>query len=654
MASSKSFVTLECHPATIAAQVLETAKRVLLFGQPGIGKSTLAAELARILSEQGSDCLCLGADPGSPAFGVPGSVSLASWGGEEWELIGLEAVCSLDAGRFRLPLVSAIRGVAERVSGGVLLIDSPGVVRGAAGAELLEGVAAATVPDAVLVLVREGKPVPLQEELSSLIAKVFVVRAVPQAQRPGKRTLARDRTALWGAYLRDAEEQELRLDKMQLVGTPPPLDVPEAWPGRQIALLGGGRTLAMGEVRCIEDTAVSVTMRQMREGEPRALLVRDACRDHKGLLSSAKPFSTTVRFVPPPDVLPQAQARHMGGPCPVARVGPATATLVNGIFGDPLLHLRLTNSKRSLLLDLGEAGRLPARIAHQVSDVLISHAHFDHIAGFLWLLRSRIGTFSPCRVYGPPGLAENIFGLISGIHWDRIGDRGPEFMVAELHGETLIRFRIQAGRRAAERLDDRGTAGGLLLAEPDFRLRATVLDHGTPVLAFTFEPHMQINIRKERLLARGLEPGPWLNQLKERIAEDRLDVPVRLPDGSTHTAGSLRDELALITPGQKLAYATDLADTASNRERLVALARGAHTFFCEAPFLEGDTEQAMRTGHLTTRACGEIATAAGVQRLVPFHFSRRYEGEPQRVYAEVRAACSRTVVPPPGQLAPRA
>lgn len=45
------------------------------------------------------------------------------------------------------------------------------------------------------------------------------------------------------------------------------------------------------------------------------------------------------------------------------------------------------------------------------------------------------------------------------------------------------------------------------------------------------------------------------------------------------------------------------------------------------------------------RACGEIANAADVQRLMPFHFSRRYEDTPQRVYADVASVCSRTLVP---------
>jgi len=79
--------------------------------------------------------------------------------------------------------------------------------------------------------------------------------------------------------------------------------------------------------------------------------------------------------------------------------------------------------------------------------------------------------------------------------------------------------------------------------------------------------------------------------------------------------------------------------------RLESLAKDAHTFFCEAPFCEAYSAQSLRTGHLTTRACGEIATAARVERLIPFHFSRRYQDEPARVYAEVRAQCARAVIP---------
>jgi ribonuclease Z len=125
----------------IVAQALASDRRVLVFGEPGTGKSTLAAALAQALGNTGRACSCIGADCGSPAFGVPGAVSLGAWRGEAWKVIEFEALCSLDAARFRLPLVSAVRRLASRAPKGTLLADAPGVVRGVAGSELLLGVA---------------------------------------------------------------------------------------------------------------------------------------------------------------------------------------------------------------------------------------------------------------------------------------------------------------------------------------------------------------------------------------------------------------------------------------------------------------------------------------------------------------------------------
>ncbi|NOQ47349.1 MAG: hypothetical protein GQ559_11900 [Desulfobulbaceae bacterium] len=49
-------------------------------------------------------------------------------------------------------------------------------------------------------------------------------------------------------------------------------------------------------------------------------------------------------------------------------------------------------------------------------------------------------------------------------------------------------------------------------------MRATVLEHGTPVLAYAFEHAPDLNIRKDRLVASRLAPGPWLRELKQRVA----------------------------------------------------------------------------------------------------------------------------------------
>jgi ribonuclease BN (tRNA processing enzyme) len=617
----------------------------MLFGESGMGKTTLARALASELANQDRQAWYLGADPGAPLFTVPGAVSLGLRRDKGWTIQGLVALCTLDAARFRLPLVSAVAELARAVGGGVLLLDMPGVARGVAGAELLESLVQAAAIDLVLVLTRPGHPQPLAQELTSLPAEVVLVAAAGQARKPSALQRTRQRTRLWDASLAGGEEHAVVLDGIRLLGTPPRLAA-EAWQGKLVAFLQGGRTQAMGEVLSLDGTTLRVRLPPGRR-PTETLLVRDAGRDGEGLIRTVKPFAAeSVHYLPPPDILPDALIPPAStGVRPIVQVGTATAALVNGIFGDPLLHLRLRHQRRSLLFDLGDGARLPARIAHQVTDVFISHAHADHIGGFPWLLRSRIGEEGVCRLYGPPGLIGHIQGFLAGFLWDRIGNRGPLFEVGEVQGDRLYRVRLQAGVAPALPLDERALPDGLLAREPGFRVRYATLDHGTPVLAYAFELDTRINIRKERLEALGLAPGPWLTGLKQRILKGNLDSLVALPDGSHRRVAELAADLTLTQAGDSLVYATDFGDTPRNRRELIALAAGAHTFFCEATFLEQDRSQAERTGHLTAKACGEIAQSADVRYLIPCHVSRRYESEPERVYAEIAAACPQTLVP---------
>lgn len=639
-----SLPVLPHNASEIVDAVMKHDRRILMFGPMGIGKSTLVSKLAAVLALSNRPCWCLNADPGSPAFGVPGSVSLGKWEQGVWKVSDYTALCTLDAGRFRLPLVTAVRSLVEQLPDDIVLIDGPGVVRGVAGRELLEGLVEASGADGVLALSAADRTPPLLDELQSLQAELFVVHATTKARRPGKRARAQQRTEQWDNYLADAVEQQLDLTRIKIIGTPPPLALTHTWIGRQVALLHANCTVAMGEVQHFENNVVTITL-SAEISKADTLLIRDAVRTTDGLIETAIPYAAErFEYIPPVDVVPSVDMNN--GPRIAGRVGAVDVALINGVFGDSLLHLRVRHQRRSLLFDLGDGSHLPARIAHQVTDVFISHAHMDHISGFLWLLRSRIGDYPPCRLYGPPGLALHISGFLKGILWDRIKNRGPVFEVMEFHTDRLKRFRLQAGYTKTQLLDDVDVEDGELCREPGFRIRGTMLDHhGTPVIAYAFEPDKQINIRKDRLKGRGLEPGPWLNELKQHLLGENETAQIQLPDGSEASVGTLADELVLITPGKKLVYATDFADTTDNRQRLIKLAKHANTFFCEAAFIEVDADHALRNGHLTTRACGEIATEAGVSRLVPFHFSRRYADNPQQLYDEINLYCTRVLIP---------
>jgi len=319
------------------------------------------------------------------------------------------------------------------------------------------------------------------------------------------------------------------------------------------------------------------------------------------------------------------------------RVGPAWATLVGGVFGDPLLHVRLRNLKQSFLFDLGHPARLAAKVAHQVGAVFLSHAHIDHIGGFLWLLRSRIGPFAPCAIFGPPQTIARIKNFIDAITWDRIEENAPIFDVCEVDGTRLRCTRLRPGSQPMD-LPNRPVADGVILDRFRFQIRAVVCDHNIPSVAYALTFSSEISIRKDRLAATGLSPGPWLGDLKQCIADERRETMIRVPDGTTRPAGELAATLTLVRPGKKLVYAADMADTPRNRSRMIDLARAAHTLVCETAFADADKDKAAATQHLTTTAAVAIARAAGVKQLLPFHFSKRYERDPGLIYDEIRAA----------------
>lgn len=639
------FPWLNRDAADIIASVLEQDRRVLLFGAPGVGKSTLVTQLAECLAQAQRRCWCISADPGSPLMGIPGASTLGHWQQGTWQADDYSALCTLDAGRFRLPLVSAVRRLLKQTLDGVILVDAPGVARGVAGRELLEGLVEATLADVALVVTPTGKAPPLLDELRALEVEVYLIPAAEAAMRPGKRIRARRRTEQWDGYLGDAITQGIDLDRVTIIGTPPPREETHVWTGRQIALLKAQRTLAVGEVQQLEGNLLTVTLPAKVRGAD-TLLIRDAGRTADGMIETVAPWAAErFDYLPPADVLPPIKISD-GGPRPAGRVGSVDVALINGVFGDPLLHVRLRHQRRSMLFDLGSGERLPTRLAHQVTDVFITHAHLDHIGGFVSLLRSRIGEFPRCRLYGPPGLSRHISGLLQGALWDRVEISGPRFEVMEFDGNKLRCFYLQATQPEPRLQQERTVQQGVIREDKGFRIRAAILDHqGTEVVAYALELDKQINVRKDRLVTRGLEPGSWLKELKQQLLIGNETATVRLPDGSEASVAELATELLLISPGKKLVYATDLADTESNRQCLIGLAQHAHTFFCEAPFLEAEAEHALRNGHLTANACGEIAMQAGVARLVPFHLSRRYMADPQQIYDELKTACPRVIIP---------
>lgn len=331
------------------------------------------------------------------------------------------------------------------------------------------------------------------------------------------------------------------------------------------------------------------------------------------------------------------------------------AELVNGAFGDPTLVLDFAFERRALLFDIGDVAALATRRLLRVSDVFVSHAHMDHFAGFDRMLRVRLGRDAGVALYGPPGFTDRVAAKLASYTWNVVGGYATEFVVAvhEVDPDWNLASSRFSSRSAFARepLGRRSLPPGELLRTPGFTVHAAFLDHRTPCLAFCLEEAAHINVWKAKLEALGLPTGPWLTQLRRALRagsppETPIIVRWRGRDGVRErefSVGELAGQVVELTPGQRIAYATDAAMTADNAARIAALARDADLLFIEAAFLEADRDHALRKAHLTAEFAGRVAAASRARRAVPFHFSTRYLGEGERLLAEFEAARAATV-----------
>ena len=325
------------------------------------------------------------------------------------------------------------------------------------------------------------------------------------------------------------------------------------------------------------------------------------------------------------------------------------ANLVNGRYGDPVLYVETLFEKHALLFDLGDISALSPRKIHRIEHVFVSHAHIDHFVGFDLLLRVLVGREKTVHIFGPEGFIDRVRHKLQAYHWNLV-DRflcDLVFDVTEINASGLARaarFRLK-NAFTEEKLDRNVPPKGTVYSEPAFLVSAAVLEHRIPCLAFALQERLHVNIWKSRLTELKLPVGPWLRELKRAVIEGlpddhMIEIPrSKLLPARAMPLSDLRAVLT-VTPGQKIGYVTDTADTPANRQAIIDLVRGADLLFIEAAFADADTALARERAHLTTRAAGEIARTAGARRVEPFHFSPRYEGEEEQMVAEVMAAFS--------------
>jgi ribonuclease Z len=250
----------------------------------------------------------------------------------------------------------------------------------------------------------------------------------------------------------------------------------------------------------------------------------------------------------------------------------------------------LNVNEKLFLIDCGEGtqqqmlryGINMQRVGH----IFISHLHGDHYLGLVGLLSSLNlnGRTKPIYIYSPPELEEILD-------------------VQFKHSQTRLRYPIHFNFTRADKPVK-------IFENFDIVVETIILDHRIPCTGFKFSQKKRsrkIIKQKVEELQIPVEQIPLIK--KGESFTDRL--------GKIHLSADLTTE-----PDKPKSYAY-CSDTLCSWTYLESI-KNVDLLYHEATFLNDMLNRATETYHTTASQAGEIASKAGIKRLLIGHFSARY------------------------------
>src|SRR3989304_6842439 len=273
------------------------------------------------------------------------------------------------------------------------------------------------------------------------------------------------------------------------------------------------------------------------------------------------------------------------------------SSLINGPFDDPGLYVDILWERRALLFDAGDVSRLNASQLLKVSDVFISHTHMDHFIGFDNLLRTVLNREKAIRIFGPPGITDCVEGKLRGYTWNLTKDYLLVLHITEVNTGILKKTEFHAIDGFRRRDLSNIPFSGIILEEDMLTVSCSPLDHKIPSLAFALKERFHIHINRDKLGKLNLPVGSWLRRFKQALwggatDDERFEITGSnvAEGGMTFTLGELKNQIATITEGQKLSYIVDAIYNQENAEKIAELVRGSDIMYCEAAYLDKDSD----------------------------------------------------------------
>jgi len=239
-----------------------------------------------------------------------------------------------------------------------------------------------------------------------------------------------------------------------------------------------------------------------------------------------------------------------------------------------------------ILFDCGEGTQRQMKIAgislSKVTKLCISHWHGDHVLGLPGLLLT-IASLDLSRavdIYGPPGSKRAFHALFGGIEF-----------------EAKFNIRLHEVKE------------GVFFENDDFVLECLPLEHPVPCVGFAFTEKDRRRIKLPVVQKFGIPEGPELGKLQR---------------GQTITWKGKKvtaEEATTLIKGRKITFITDTIMT----ETCFTLAANADILIIDSTYTSKLKDKAAEHGHLTALEAAQIASRAGVKKLILTHFSARYK-----------------------------
>lgn len=280
-----------------------------------------------------------------------------------------------------------------------------------------------------------------------------------------------------------------------------------------------------------------------------------------------------------------------------------------------------------LLFDCGEncLSSVSASEIQDIDHVFFSHFHMDHIAGFDHFFRLTYQrTNRPNLIWGPADSSKIMKHRFQGSLWNLYHDLTSQFDVHDICSDHIevTRFFANEAFTTAHPLEIRPIVNHTIVDTQEYNIQAYEMDHMTPSMAYIVREKPRVNVDTTKLAALGLRPGAWLKQIKTSQQNESTSVQI---EGKMYQLDYLRQQLLVETPGESLAYLTDFLMDEKAQEQLTTVLKNCTVMICESQYLTADRALADKHYHMTATQVAQTARRAGVQQLILFHLSDRYD-----------------------------